>query len=174
MKKRFETDSSSIIDAGKRRGRKRVRPAAEGHSDATHQTPFVSYSRSPPKGTSKLIAVVFQMPRDQSNSSDFVLESSREQRQHLKIYNGDSGFSFSSNKFGAPAPYGVAQKNANENKHFHVNAFKQLRDVDKENTAMSTQPVSHVSATPSPENFTDIFSPLKCVDISNTNSCLFK
>lgn len=111
------------------------------------------------------------MARDQSNSSDFLLEgaSTRDQRQHLKIYSGDNGFSFSSNKLGAPAPYGMAQKNANaqENKQFHANSFKKLLDVDKENTAMTTQPVSHVSATPSPEDYTDIFSPLKCVDTVN-------
>ena len=35
MKKRYETDGSSIIDTGKRRGRKRVRPTVD---DVTPQT----------------------------------------------------------------------------------------------------------------------------------------
>ena len=105
------------------------------------------------------------MSREQSNSSDFLMEGhpSREQRQHLKIYNGDSGLSFLSNKLGTSAPYGLPQKNANEPKQIYVNSFKQLADVDKENTIISAQPVSH--ATPSPEDFTDIFSPLKYVDM---------
>ena len=34
MKKRYETDGSSIIDTGKRRGRKRVRPPVEDHPQA--------------------------------------------------------------------------------------------------------------------------------------------
>ncbi len=36
MKKRYETDGSSIIDTGKRRGRKRVRPAVDDHQQHPH------------------------------------------------------------------------------------------------------------------------------------------
>jgi hypothetical protein len=40
MKKRYETDGSSIIDTGKRRGRKRVRPAVDDHPQ--HPRPLAS------------------------------------------------------------------------------------------------------------------------------------
>ena len=40
MKKRFETDGSSIIDTGKRRGRKRVRPPVDDHPQ--HPRPLAS------------------------------------------------------------------------------------------------------------------------------------
>ena len=51
MKKRYETDGSSIIDTGKRRGRKRVRPTVDDVTPQTSSTTVIPVSHTKTKST---------------------------------------------------------------------------------------------------------------------------
>nr|CAH0102514.1 unnamed protein product [Daphnia galeata] len=150
MKKRYETDGSSIIDTGKRRGRKRVRPAVDDHPQ--HPRPLASTP----------------MPFEQSCSVEYGLEHASPMYEHQLMsrpcsQNSRMSVELVPNNFNPSPAYRV------QHSHMSMSQPKQNCLDTYNGTSLSNNiggsvgSHSRAPSASSPEDFTDIFSPLKYV-----------
>ena len=172
MKKRYETDGSSIIDTGKRRGRKRVRPVMDDHPQ---QPP--SHSSTPV--TSQIIVGIsiqllvmtmcfffflLQMPHEQQSSpADFGLDHPSPMYEQHPLMSSRPG-SQNSRMSVELIPVSF---NPSPAYRAHMSQAKQVcldRFAVAASNGASSSVGSRAPSASSPEDFADIFSPLKCVN----------
>ncbi|XP_059353193.1 myb-related protein A-like [Daphnia carinata] len=152
MKKRYETDGSSIIDTGKRRGRKRVRPPVDDHPQHPH--PLASTP---------------------SCSADYGLEHPSPMFEHQLMssrpcsQNSRMSVELVPNNF-EPSPAYRTQQHS----HMGMQQAKQnCPDVFNGGSLSMGGSVGSQSRAPSassPEDFADIFSPLKYVNMDEMSN----